>query len=262
MLIKDADLIPDWLKVHLVEPCPYCGSDYQVDYSPNGQRVTKHYCPNEECPGTVAAKMVFVWEVLKVDGIKFGRSLELVKQKNIKHHLDAIPYLFKDAKPTVDVGTFMRLQCINGIDDSWYSVCENTSSIDEVLNKSITRKFLNESDIKRVYSSMDYFNIVFPKKQAYEPILTLTVMMTGDIMGLDNRELLIQALNERYKGLLDLRYSKSIRRTGISYLIKDDGSTITRKVTTAKECGIPIITPNEFCILVDKLIREKAGDVI
>lgn len=259
MLIKDATLIPDWLKEDLPKTCSYCGAEYQVGYSPNNLRVTSLYCPNRECPGTVMMKMVFMWTVLSVDGIKEGKSLELIKRHNIKRHTDAIPYLYKD-KPTIDIVTFMRINCIKGIDSQWSTICADLNSIEEVIDRAQSKRIIDDLDKEDVLNAVKYFNIVFPDKAKHEPVLKMTVMMTGDIMGLPNRELLVSALNIKYDGLLDLRYSNSIRKTGISALIKESSSNVTGKVNVAKNYGIPIFTPEEFIFHIDKLIRERAGD--
>lgn len=259
MLIKDSALIPDWLKENLEEHCPYCGSPYHVGYSPNGMRVTKHYCPNKACPATVAMKMAYMWTTLKVDGIKYGRSMELVKRFHITRHLDAIPRVFKE-KPRLDLATFMRINCIPGIDSAWDKMCENKNSVEEVLEIPTVSNLLTDEDKQYIIEASNYFEIVYPTKQEFEPVVRMTVMITGDVLGLDNRELLIAALNHKYKGLLDLRYSKSKRKTGITALIKEENSAITGKVQIAKECGIPIMTPRQFLVYVDNLVREKAGD--
>lgn len=258
MLIKDAALIPDWLKEHLEENCPYCGAPYHVGYSPNGQRVTRHYCPNRECPATVAMKMVFMWNVLEVSGIKYGKSMELIKRYGIKRHMDAIPYVF-DEKPKMDLATFMRINCIQGIDSSWDKVCSTKTSVQEVVDSPIARQYMSKEDVEDVLAAEKYVEIVYPEKQQYEPVVRMTVMMTGDIMGLANREYLVTALNVKYKGLLDLRYSRSKRKTGIYALIKEKNSPVTGKVNTAIECGIPILTPEEFILRVDTLIKERTG---
>lgn len=258
MRIEDATLIPDWLKDKLKGPCPYCGSEYEVGYSPNNSRVTKHYCPNRECPGTVAMKMVFMWNILKVDGIKFGRSMELIKQKRIKKHMDALPHIFEEP-PKMDLATFMRLNCIQGIDDAWNTVCDGKKSVEEVIKTPTAQKVMTPQDIEDVLNAVQHVELLFAEKQKYEPVVTLTVMMTGDVMELSNRELLIAALNAKYKGLLDLRYSKSKRKTGVNVLIKEKDSAITGKVTTADESGIPIMTSMEFVLHVDKLIKERVS---
>lgn len=261
MLIKDAALIPDWLKEELEENCPFCGTEYQVGYSPNNSRVTKHYCPNKECPATLAMKMSFVWTILGVDGIKYGKSLELVKTHKIRKHLDGIPYILKDV-PDIDVVTFMRLNCIQGVDGTWGSICAGKETLQEVIDTPSAQRFLTPDDVEDVMSASKYFNIIFPKKQKYESVLKITIMMTGDIMGLESRELLVMALNEKYKGLLELGYSKSKRKTGVYALVKEDNSPVTGKVTTAIESGIPIMNPSEFILRIDKLIKERLGDNI
>lgn len=259
MLYSEASLLPEWLVVDLPENCPYCNSPYHVGYSPNGLRVTKHYCPNRECSGTVATKMSFMWTVLGVDGIKFGKSLTLVKDRKLKRHLDAIPLIIKD-KPNIDLATFMRICCIEGVDGAWENICKDKENIDEVLNTQFAQQNLSTKDAEDARDGVKYFDIFIHEKQDYTALVRMTIMMTGDIMGLPNRELLVSALNAKYKGLLDLRYSKSIRKTGIAVLVKESSSPVTGKVNTAKDCGIPIMTPEEFIKHVDKRVRERAGD--
>jgi hypothetical protein len=259
MIIQQAELIPDWLKKDLDDKCPFCGSLYEVGYSPNGKRVTKHYCPNKECSETIVSKMVFVWNILKVDGIKEGRSRELVKNNKIKHHLEAIPLVLKN-KPRIDLTTYMRLNCIQGIDTTWDKICFNKNSLDEVLNSNDIRGILDIEDVNNAKKYISNFDIVYPNKPKHESILNISIMMTGDILGFEPRELLVVAMNKKYNGLLNLGYSKSIRKTGIFALVKDPKSSVTNKVSVALDCGIPIMSPEEFIIKVDKLIREKVGD--
>ncbi len=258
MIIKESELIPDWLKNELDEFCPFCGSKYEVGYSPNGKRVTRHFCPNKKCPATISMKLVFVWDLLKVTGIKYGKSMELVKRKNIKYHLDAIPLVLEN-KPNIDIVTFMRLTCIYGIDSSWDSLCKDKESLEDILKLPICEKNLTIEDKEDILRSFNYFNVKFKEKKENKSIVVMTIMMTGDIMNLPNRELLVIALNKKYNGLLDLRYSKSIRRTGITALVKEEQSNTTGKVNIAKEYGIPIMTPEEFIIFVDKRINERLG---
>jgi hypothetical protein len=259
MRIEDATIIPYWLKEHLIGPCPYCGSNYEVGYSPNNMRVTKHYCPNRHCPGTVAMKMVFMWNVLKVDGIKFGKSMELIKKHKIDRHMDALPYVI-EGKPQMDLATFMRLNCIQGIDDAWSNVCAGKESIEDVIKTPTAQKMMSPSDVEDALRATQYVEFIYAAKQKYDPVVRMTVMMTGDVMELSNRELLIPALNKKYKGLLDLRYSKSNRKTGISVLIKEKESAITGKVGNAEDANIPIMTSMEFVLYIDRLIKERAGD--
>ena len=261
MLINECSLIPDWLKSEIGDrKCEYCGETYHVGLSPNGQRVTQLYCPNQKCPGTVAMKMVFVWEVLGVDGIKFGRSMELIRTRCLTNHLDAVPIVAKD-KPKVTLATFMRLQCIKGIDSGWYDVCSKMESFEELItNVSVLHAIDGYTTVEELKRTKEYFEIVYPTKMEFSPKVHLTVMITGDILGLSNREDFIAVMNMKYKGLLDLRYSKSKRKTGINALIKEQQSATTGKVTTAIEAGIPIYTPKEFIIRVDNMIKEAATE--
>lgn len=259
MLIKDSTLIPDWLKKNLEENCPFCDSPYHVGYSPNGLRVTRHYCPNRECPATLAMKMVFMWNILKVDGIKYGRSMELIKRYKIKKHIEAIKYVF-DEKPTVDIVTFMRLQCINGIDNSWGSLIGESQSLEEVLDSFNVRTKLTQQDIIDIKEAAEYFNIVFPEKKQFDPVMSIRIMMTGDIMGLPDRNLFVQALNQKYNGLLRIEATTGVRKTGVYALVKEDNYTGTQKVRIAQEYGIRIFNPKDFIIHIDKEIKRRVGE--
>lgn len=257
MLLKDCTVIPDWLKDNLDTQCSYCGSDIEIGFSPNDNSITRHFCTNPECPGTVAAKMAFMWTTLGVEGIKEGNSMRLIKEHKLPKHYQYIPKVL-DKKPDVDPVTFLRINCIKGIDTSWSSYIGDAKSIPEILNNPALQFKISQKDKDDIIDAMQYFNIVWPRELTHKAVLRLNIMMTGDIMGLPNREMLVHALNSKYDGLLDLRYSKSLRKTGIDYLVREDNATVTNKIRTAIEYGIPQITPKDFICLVDKLIQERS----
>lgn len=258
MKIDNVSIVPDWLKEGLEKNCPYCGSEYEIGLSPNGQRVTRHYCPNDKCLGTIATKMAFVWTLLKVDGIKFGKSLKLVKESNIEYHLDAVPIVIKD-KVKIPLEMYMRLTCINGIDTGWGHYCDGKEKVEEVLEITSVRSLLTDDEVTNILRCVNYFEILKPTKMENDPVVIGTIMITGNVLNFQNREDYVGVMNAYFKGLLDLRYSKSKRRTGIMALIKEKGAPVTGKVTTAEECGIPIMEPLEFAEYIKKLIKERTG---
>ena len=259
MLMKECELIPTWLKESFPKKCPYCGSLYHVGVSPNGLRVTKHYCPNTKCPMTIANKMAYCFEILGVTGIKAGKSLKVVKDFNIDNHFDGVTKVLT-SKPKVDLPTFMRMCCIPGIDSGWNLICEKKTSINEVFEDVRVKDKFSDTFKQFILDKSSYFDIVYPEKQEYEPVLSLTVMMTGDIMGYSNREDFVTMLNYIFKGRLDLRYSKNKRKTGIDFLIKEESSPVTGKVNVAIENGIPIITPKDFMYYVGEQIKRRVED--
>lgn len=258
MKLEECSIIPDWLVGSLDRKCPYCGSEYEVSLSPNGMRVTNHYCPNEECYGTIAMKMVFMWDILGVSGIKEGKSLELCKVKRLTNHVQAIPFVL-DVKPKISLANFLRINCVKGIDSAWGSVCKNKNSLEEVLSSSFVKENVSSEDIQSIRDNEKYVEIFYPLKDKYDPVLRITVMITGNIPVFSDREMLIVALNQKYKGLLDLRYSKSKRSTGIYALIKEESSAVTGKCQVAVANGIPIMTVSEFLLNIDKVIKERSG---
>lgn len=261
MILEECGIIPEWLLSNLDKKCPYCGSPYHVGLSPDGNRITKHYCPNRECPATVAMKMVYIWDILDVDGIKYGRSMELIKRNGIKRHMDAIPYVIK-GKPKVNLATFMRMNCIYSVDKAWESICQGKKSVEEVLSSVKLIGLIDEYDKQAILDAQKYVEIVYPEELQYDPVFSATVMITGDIMGVPRRELFIEALNRYYKGLLNLKYAPSKRKTGIFALIKEESSPITGKVTIAMENNIPIYTPSQFVEKIHEIMKTKAGNKI
>ena len=256
--IKEVSIIPDWLKENLETKCPYCGSEYQVGFSPNGLRVTKHFCPNPKCPATIAMKMSHMWTILKVPNIKFKRSLDLVRTHHLTNHLDAIP-LIVESKPVISPAVFMRLNCIPGIDSAWDSICKDKTSIKDILESYEVRGKLTEEDKEEILRCTELFDIRFPEKQKHECEITIAIMITGGVNGFSNREDFPRAINSYYEGRVNCIYYKSKRCTNVSALIKEEGSPTTGKVRTAVEHGIPILTPGQLLVWINNQLNKGSG---
>lgn len=250
--------LPEWLKPHFIKPCEFCGTTYMIGLSPDGNRITKHYCPNIQCPGTIAQKIVFMADILGVSGIGFATALNIVNVNDLKHHLEILKLW--NIQSEISLYTFMRLCCVNGIDTGWKETVANVKTLDAVLELNIVpekeKSFIREnSQYVKIKVEDDIFR--------YDPVWTGLVMITGDIQGFMNkREEFITSLNIMFEGYVRISYSNSKRKTGVSYLIKEPNSAVTGKVAVAKQYGIPIVTSKEFMTILFRAVYEKVGEKI
>lgn len=250
--------LPEWLVPHFIKPCEFCGEIYKVGLSPDGNRITKHYCPNEQCPGTIAQKIVFMANVLGVTGIGFATALNIVKVNDLKHHLEILKLW--NIQSEISLYTFMRLCCINGIDTGWKETLANVKTLEEVLELNVIPE--QEKEFIRVnsqYVTIKTEDNIFK----YDPVWTGLVMITGDIPGFMNKRAeFITSLNIMFEGYVRISYSESKRKTGVSYLIKEPNSAITGKVALAKKSGIDIVTSKEFMTILFRAVYERIGERI
>lgn len=250
--------IPEWLASYFIKPCEYCGETYRIGLSPDGNRITKHYCPNSQCPGTIAQKIVFMADLLSVSGVGFATALNIVKTYDIKHHLEVLKLW--GIKQEISLYTFMRLCCINGIDTGWKDTVANVKTLDGILALNI----VPEEEKEFIRENVQYVNLKTEEEVfKYEPVWTGLVMITGDIPGfMKRREDFITSLNYMFEGYVRISYSNSKRKTGVSYLIREANSPITGKVTLAKQCGIPEVTSKEFMTILFRAVYERIGEKI
>ena len=147
MWIKQSEdnLMPKWLKVHLSGVCS-CGAEIENYY--NGNECTNRRCPNPECPLTLAQRIADMCTILKIPGIKEGRGLALVKENGLKSHYEALPHIITN-KPRMTLADYMRISFIPGIDNTWVSLCEGKTSVEEVFN-SLPYKYKDRLSLTRL----------------------------------------------------------------------------------------------------------------
>ena len=124
--------IPDWLKQGLQSNCTYCGKPMLSGHNDFG-RITGLRCSDMNCPSMIASRVVFIFELIGVKGYGFAKAFSMVKQYQWKQAIECLQVL--EEPPTVSLGTYLRCNCIQGIDGEWESMVEKSDSytLDELL---------------------------------------------------------------------------------------------------------------------------------
>lgn len=252
------DKLPVWLKEELNDYCPVCGEPMMNFYA--GQRITNRKCSNEYCPSMLAKRVEQVVKRLGQKGIGYQTALKWAKAIKPTNHLQLLESLGVP-KPTMSKSDYMKACCIEGIDTSWESAVEGYESIEEFVDK-YNGKYRHIIDGYRniILGGLEYVDIIKEEKAEYQTVVFGNVMMTGDIYSVPvaKREEFIDALNVMYKGLINIRVCGK-RKTGVMALIKEENASVTSKVETALENGIPIMTPLEFIKYIDDKVKERTN---
>lgn len=252
--------IPEWLRNNIRTECS-CGAPIENYYNDDGH-CTSRRCSSSICPNKLAARSAAMLTLLGVEGIKDGKSRQIIVANGLKSHFEVIPYVFTNGKPKISLAMYMKVCFIPGYSDTWSKVCQDYSSPEEFV-KNYDGQYSNVvaeyKDI--ILDNAKYFQFKEKTVYEYDAVITGTVMLTGSIDGFANRNTLIIGLNKLCKGYVRLSISESVRKTGIMALIRQDGPSVTPKLTIARETGVPVMTPEEFRqFIVDTLI-EKGVDV-
>ena len=239
--------LPDWVMQNIMMRCSYCGA-YLFDNSDSGV-TTARFCINPACPGHMQHKIKFLADYFDIKGIGPAKALDLIRMLKLKNHLDILPVWF-DVKPVVSLADVAVLACIDGYGNTkaqqelnqyscFEDYFENSLEVDSTLSKN--RDYL--------IKCQHYFTIKKPLSQ-----LKLYVMATGSFHGYSNRNDLFTELNDTYGGVLQIIQTGK-RKTGISYLVKERDAIDHSKSQIAYENNIPIITPDELKLIVEKTVQ-------
>ena len=250
--------LPDWLKSNIRDKCE-CGHDMENFYNVSGQ-ITARRCTNPKCPHVMAQKITAMCDILKVKGIGYKTGLSLIKTHNLTSHFEAIPYILEE-KPRISICNLLRCNFIQGVDTKWSTVDAVCATVDDIFSVySGEFKDLLLEHKTEILESAKYFSIIEKYKPKFEPVVTGTVMLSGNIKGIPNRNTFIAGINYGSQGLIDIRVSEHKRKTGVMALIQEADSPRQGKAQCAEENGIPIMTPDEFKKYVANLLVAKMRD--
>lgn len=255
---SEDDKIPLWLKQNLDSHCK-CGTEKENYYNERGE-CTGRRCPNKQCPYTLAQRIADMCQILKVDGIKEGKGMQIVRDYALKSHFEAVPIIFKE-KPTISLYQLLRISFIRGVDTQWDNICDCNSSIDELIqNYNGKHKYLLIENYQELKYGESFFYILKPEKKKCETLISGNVMISGNIRGFENRDDFIHAINYVSKGLVDIKV-KGKRKTNIMCLIQEKDEPNRGKAECALEYGIPIMTPEEFKNYIIKELKKRLAEV-
>ena len=235
--------IPDWVKENMKMTCDFCGS-YILDNSDRGA-TTARWCANPRCPGHMQHKAKVLADFFGLKGFGPKTAYNIIKLEKYQSHFDFIPRWFGDKKPLVRLADIAILACIEGYGEptankelSHYSSFEDYFSHAYPVNRLLL-------PYKEVLIDAQKYFCLKPPLSARQ----MLVMGTGSFHGFRSREEFFQKVNDAYGMYINVIQTGK-RKTGISYLIKEDDAVDFSKSQTAYECGIPIVTPSEFCAII------------
>lgn len=240
------DAVPDWVKQNWQTLCPYCGS-YIMDNSDQG-KITARWCLNKKCPGHMMHKINSIINYFNVKGIGPETCLRYIKLYKFQNQFDIIPHLFPEKRPTLSLAQIAELACIEGYGGTTAAKELNSYANFTEYFTCCARpdKLLLENKDLLLYGE-SLFNLKPPRSRS-----KLYVMGTGSFNGYTNREQYFNAVNNLFGEYVDVIQTGK-RKTGVSFLIKEANAVDHSKSQIARECNIPIVTPDEFLsILFDK----------
>lgn len=253
----DDKSLPVWLTSNLKSKCE-CGWDMENFYNPQGS-ITARKCSNPKCPYMMAEKVVGVAELLGIKGIGSKTAFNIVSSNGLQSHFEAIPFITRE-KPVVTLYTFLRMAFIKGVDTGWNAIAGDYSNIDELLEKYHGEyEYLLNKHKAELLIGKQFVTFKTVEGYEFEPVVTGTVMISGNIRGLSNRNDFIWGLNQASKGLIRIGVSESKRKTGVMALIQEADTPNRGKAECAIENHIPIMTPKEFVAYVSKLANERVA---
>lgn len=261
MWVKQVDdkNLPDWLAPHLKSTCRYCGSQMENYYNIDG-RCTNRRCSNPECPGMIAARADNMRQLINLKGLGFAKCLSDIQCNNIKNPIELLRVW--GYKPEVTLGTFLRMQCWEGVDSELELITQRDDyyTLDELFEgyKGKHRKLFEEHK-NELYRTVDYVILKRRANEAVEDSVKLTIMITGTPNGFSTKEDFVDQCNEACRGRIITIHQKTKRQSGVDFLIKEPGTTTRGKVEAAQKGGIPIITSLEYIYVLQGILKKLAN---
>ena len=245
--------IPDWLFPYVNKECPSCGGPL-VDDGPlqydGSFAMTQRYCPNPYCPGHMAQKIVNVAKYFNISGYGPATAEDMVRLYHLKSHLEAIPKLFSEGKPTVYVWEVGILAQIYGISTKWKELLLGFYDFKEYFEqaKYVPPELLANKDYL-IYAE-SFFNLKKPLSKK-----VIRIMISGSIEGFTNKHDFVPWLNEKVGQYIQIM-EVGKRKTGVDFLVKEPYSADHAKTGVAIEAGIPIVSSKEFLQVILEILKS------
>lgn len=235
--------LPEWMKEAMNDMCPYCHS-FIADNSDTGA-TTARWCVNPKCPGHMQHRLVTIAEFFGIKGVGPKTALSMIRTHKFESHFDVIPYWFKDKKPLVTLPDIAVLACIEGYGAPSAKIdLGHYGSFEEYFATAMPANPLLLANKDMLLKAETYFAVKPPlaKRQMW-------VMGTGSFHGYNSRDEFFKLINEAYGQYVNV-IEKGKRKSNISYLIKEYDAVDHSKSAIARECNIPVVTPDEFVAII------------
>lgn len=238
---KFNDNLPDWVRENIKMVCPYCNS-LLVDNSDGPSGMTARWCPNSKCPGHMQYKIDAMAKKLGVKDFGPASALTYIRINHCESHLDILDSWLHGAKPVLPLSDIADLACIEG-----YSSTTGKKELNSF--KSFDDYFHNATNVNAIlwhhrdvlFKAESYFTVAKPLARR-----KMLVMAHGSFNKFNSRGEFFKEVNEAFGEFIQI-IEVGVRKTGVSYLIIDNGvSHSGQKYKAAVETGVPIVTPEEF----------------
>lgn len=253
--VEDKNL-PDWLAPHLKSTCRYCGSPMENYYNIDG-RCTNRRCSNSDCPGMIAARADNMRQLVNLKGLGFAKCLSDIQCNNITKPIELLRVW--GYKPEVTLGTFLRMQCWEGVDSELEVIAQQNDyyTLDELFEGYQGKhRQLFEDNKEELYRTVEYVTLKRRANEVFKDAVKMTIMITGTPNGFATKEDFVDACNEACQGKIITIHQKTKRQSGVDCLIKEPGTTTRGKVEAAQKGGIPIITSLEYIYLLGEILKK------
>ena len=235
--------VPQWVQDNWMTTCPECGS-FIVDNGNTGV-ITARWCANPKCPGHMAHRAKALADYFGISGFGAKTALSYIKPNNYESHFDFLKKWFPDEKPLLSLADIAVLCCIEGFGSTQAEKeLSCYPSFENYFTTCFAPNLLLVEHRDELLKAETYFRVKPPKSAN-----KMLVMGTGSFHGYPNRETYFALLNEVFGEYVHIIQTGK-RKTGISYLIKEEDAVDHSKSALAKACGIPIITPADFYSLL------------
>lgn len=238
--------LPDWAMEAIKTLCPYCGS-FIADNGDTGV-TTARWCVNDKCPGHMKYKMKAVADYLHVKNFGPETALSYITKNKCNNHLEILNEWYPEEKPLVPLSDVAVLACIEGYGETQAKQELNSyGSFTAYFNDLLRVNPLLRPHLEYLLECEKFFNIKQPMSSR-----RMLVMGTGSFHNYDNRDEFFSLINDAFGQVIQVIQTGK-RKTGVSYLIKENDAVDHSKSQLAKECGIPIVTPAEFFAIMQSM---------
>lgn len=251
---KDDEIIPKWLKDNIPESCR-CGGNMMNYYNPRGD-ITGRKCDNPKCPYMMAEKVASMCDLLGIKGFGSKTALARIKSNNLTTHFQCLPFITQN-KPNVSMFTYMRMCLIEGIDTGWKKAIGDFKNMESFLSeyKGDLREIINDN-IDLIRDGLNYVTVQEGWRPKYKAVVSGNVMLSGSFKNFQDKNDLIKAINLITEGAARFDIVGK-RKTNVYALITEPDEKKHAKYFTAKEEGIPIMSPDEFQIHIAEIISKN-----
>lgn len=238
--------IPYWLAENLPSKCE-CGFPIA-----NNEQLTKRWCLNPICPYHMAARVEKMCKQLNVTGMGEKTALSLVKSNKVSFHFDLIPKIFA-TPPTILLEDLPAIVQVEGVEKQLVPYLKGKDDLEEAMSSFPSNLEGTKFYLRR---AVQYFNIKHMPKRSN---VIMNIMITGEIHGFPSRQSFVKYLNDEFGDIAQV-HDCGVRKTGVTFLVKEEDAAVHNKTRIAQERNIPIVTPSTLIGLFRAKRQEMEGN--